>query len=128
MKKMFFFLIVVISILPLSAVYHKIGEYETPGNARSVVVSNNIAYVADYDTGLQIIDVSNPQNPALLGSYHTPSWASSVFISNNIAYVADEYLGLQIIDVLTLKIQYFLVLTIRLVMQNLFLFQIILPI
>jgi hypothetical protein len=47
MKKMVLFLIVVIIILPLSAVYHKIGDYDTPGYAYSVFVSNNIVYVAD---------------------------------------------------------------------------------
>ena len=48
---------------------------------------------------MQIIDVSNPQNPALVGSYDTPIYAYSVIVSNNIAYEADGYSGLQIIDV-----------------------------
>ena len=100
MKKMFLFLIVIISILPLSAVYHKIGEYDTPGSAYSVFVSNNIAYVAEYwGSVLRIIDVSNPQNPFLLGYYNTPGYTSSVFVSNNIAYVAAWGYGLLIIDV-----------------------------
>ena len=75
------------------------GSYDTPGEALSVTVSNNIAYVADKESGLQIIDVSNPQNPFLLGSYDTPGYALSVFVSNNIAYVTDDYAGLLIIDV-----------------------------
>ncbi len=99
MKKLVVFLIVVIIILPLSAVYHKIGDYDTPGSVSSVFVTNNIAYIAEEDWGLHIIDVSNPQNPALLGSYDTPGNAQSVCVSNNIAYVADGGSGLQIIDV-----------------------------
>ena len=93
MKKMFLYLIVVIIILPLSAVYHKIGDYDTPGSAHSVFVSNNIAYVTDDYAGLLIIDVSNPQNPTFLGSYYTTGHALSVFVSNNIAYVIDDYEG-----------------------------------
>jgi len=91
MKKMVLFLIVVIIILPLSAVYHKIGEYDTPGSANSIFVSNNIVYVADGESGLQIIDVSNLQNPALLGYYDTLGYQYSVFVSNNIAYIADYH-------------------------------------
>ena len=78
MKKMFLLLIVVIIILPLIAVSQKIGEYDTPDSARSVVVSNNIAYVADWVSGLQIVDVSIPLNPEFLGSYYTTGHASSV--------------------------------------------------
>ena len=99
MKKMVLFIIVVLSLIPLSAVYFKIGDYDTPGSANSIFVSNNIVYVADGEPGLQIIDVSNPQNPSLLGSYDAPSYAYSVFVSNNIAYIADYDAGLQIIDV-----------------------------
>ncbi|MFA7204411.1 MAG: hypothetical protein WC188_11985, partial [Candidatus Caldatribacteriota bacterium] len=98
MKKIILFLIVVIIILPLSAVYFKIGEYATL-NAYSVFISDNIAYVIDGYIGLQIIDVSNPQNPVLLGAYETPDFTKSFFVSDNIAYVIDEDAGLEIIDV-----------------------------
>ena len=38
--------------------------------------------VAAWDAGLQIIDVSNPQNPALLGSYDTSSYAYSKTVAH----------------------------------------------
>jgi len=98
MKKTILFLMLVIIILPLSAVYFKTGEYATP-NANSVFVSDNIAYVADGCAGLEIIDVSNPQHPVLVGAYDTPDSAQNLFVSDNIAYVADDEAGLQIIDV-----------------------------
>ena len=71
------------------------------GNANSVAVSGNLAWVADGETGLQIINVSNPQYPLPFGSYDTPGVATSVKISNNKAYVADGSSGLQIIDITT---------------------------
>ena len=96
---MLFFVVAFSLILSLGAVYHKLGDYDTPGHAYSVTVINMTAYVADWDGGLQIIDVSNPQNPVLLGSYNTPGEASSVSVVGTTAYVADYSLGLQIIDV-----------------------------
>lgn len=63
------------------------GLYDTPGLATSVYVAGNYAYVADYSSGLQIIDVSNPSSPTLAGSYNTPEIAWDVFIIGNYAYV-----------------------------------------
>ena len=44
-----------------------VGSYDTSGYALGVTVSGTLAYVADGDSGLQIIDVSNPAAPALRG-------------------------------------------------------------
>ncbi len=49
-----------------------LGSVDTPGFARDVAVSGAVAYVAAEFTGLQVIDVSDPQNPAILGSVATP--------------------------------------------------------
>ncbi|WP_287722313.1 Calx-beta domain-containing protein, partial [Microcystis sp. M055S1] len=57
------------------------------------------AYVADYQSGLQIIDISNPVAPTLKGNYDTSGNAQGVQIVGNYAYVADYEGGLQIIDV-----------------------------
>ena len=82
----------------LFAVYHKLGSYDTPDYARGVAISGTTAYVADDEMGLQIIDVSDPENPSLFGSYNTPGYAKGVAIYGTTAYVADRY-SLQIIDV-----------------------------
>lgn len=76
------------------------GSYDTAGNATDVVIdaSGHYAYVADGPAGLQILDVSDPDNPVLAGSYDTPGTANSVALSGHYAYVADDT-GLQIIDV-----------------------------
>jgi len=37
---------------------------ETPGYACGVAVDGDYAYVADYDSGLRIIDISDPEMPA----------------------------------------------------------------
>jgi len=58
-----------------------------------------IAYVADYESGLQIIDISNSDNSFVLGSCNTPDYAFNFSVVGNTAYVADYYGGLQIIDI-----------------------------
>ncbi|NGX43821.1 MAG: hypothetical protein K940chlam7_02126, partial [Chlamydiae bacterium] len=75
------------------------GTYDTTGWASGVAVSSNYAYVADQNSGLQIIDVSNVTNPTLAGSYNTPDKALDVAVFSNYAYVAEYASGLQIIDV-----------------------------
>ncbi|NGX42638.1 MAG: Serine/threonine-protein kinase PrkC [Chlamydiae bacterium] len=76
-----------------------VGSYNTPGWSYNVALSGNYAYVADRDSGLQIIDVSNVTNPTFAGFYATPDRAYDVAVSGNYAYVADWNSGLQIIDV-----------------------------
>lgn len=39
------------------------------GNVYAVAVSGNYAYIAAYEAGLQVIDVSNPANPQGVGGY-----------------------------------------------------------
>ncbi|MFM5897996.1 MAG: DUF4347 domain-containing protein, partial [Dolichospermum sp.] len=76
-----------------------VGNYDTSGYANDVQVVGNYAYVADHDSGLQIIDISNPTTPTLKGNYDTSGYASGVQVVGNYAYVADGYSGLQIIDI-----------------------------
>jgi len=77
----------------------QIGYYDTPNYARGIDVLGNYVYVADGETGLLVIDVSDPNNPNLVGSIDTPGDAKSVFTSGSYAYVADYTSGLRIIDI-----------------------------
>lgn len=79
-----------------------IGNYNTPDCAMAVFITNNYAYVADDDGGLQIINISNPSNPTLTGNYDTLNSAWDVFVAGSYAYVADGGIhgyGLKIINV-----------------------------
>ena len=49
-----------------------VGTLDTPGYARDVEVMGDLAYVADGDSGLRVIDVSNPAFPVELGALGTP--------------------------------------------------------
>ncbi|MFH1230375.1 MAG: hypothetical protein V1709_02645 [Planctomycetota bacterium] len=67
--------------------------------AQDVYVSGNYAYVADGNSGLRVIDISNPKIPILSGSCDTPGSAYGIYVSGNYAYVADGSSGLQVIDI-----------------------------
>ena len=76
------------------------GFIDIPGYANNVDVNDDFAYVAAGATGLQIVDVADPDNPVLIGSVDTPGNANDVRVMGNFAYVADgEVGGLQVIDV-----------------------------
>src|SRR4030042_2239816 len=72
---------------------------ETPGNAIGVAVSGNLAYVADGWNGLQIVDITVPEQPVGISSYKTPGSATGVSISGTLVYVADAFKGLRVLDV-----------------------------
>ncbi|HIG66624.1 MAG TPA: hypothetical protein EYQ44_02155 [Porticoccaceae bacterium] len=82
---------------------NSLGSVATDSIAINVVISGdgNTAFVADYEGGLQIIDISDASNPAVLSTFNTDGLAYNVAISGdgNTAYVADEEFGLQIVDV-----------------------------
>jgi hypothetical protein len=76
-----------------------VGGMDTPDYAEGLAVSGTHAYVADADSGLQVIDIADPANPRIVGSVDTPGNAASVVISGTYAYVADYGSGLQVIDI-----------------------------
>ncbi|MDR1451739.1 MAG: cadherin domain-containing protein [Helicobacteraceae bacterium] len=77
-----------------------IGQIAMGGSAMGVALSsdNTKAFVADYNNGLRIVDVSDPANPALIGQIAT-GYAYGVALSsdNTKAFVAGN--GLQIVNV-----------------------------
>ena len=54
---------------------HWVGSVDTPGEAIDVAVSGSYAYVADYASGLQVIDITSPVSPHPVGSVDTPGRA-----------------------------------------------------
>lgn len=77
-----------------------LGSADTPDTAESVAVYGSYAYVADWESGLQIIDVTNPLNPLLVSFINTADRATDVAISDDgaTAYIADNG-GIYAIDI-----------------------------
>ena len=77
----------------------RVGGLGTPGTSYDVVVSNGYAYIADGDSGFQIIDVSDPVNPIRTGGFDTPGHVEGIAISGNYLYVADGFQGIEVFDI-----------------------------
>ncbi|MFZ2540785.1 MAG: hypothetical protein WAW75_03305 [Gallionella sp.] len=75
------------------------GQGVNLGGERRLFIAGDIAYVADWFSGLHLYDISTPSRPRLLSSFHTPGSAKGVVVRDGIAFVADDDHGLQVIDV-----------------------------
>lgn len=64
-----------------------VGIYATP-DARDVVVIGQRAYVADWETGFQIVDISDPAHPRRVGECSINGRARRMVVRDNHAYVA----------------------------------------
>jgi len=62
-------------------------------------VSGDYAYIADSESGLAVIDISDPTNPGTPVYENTMGWSYSVYVSGDYAYVADGGYGLAVIDI-----------------------------
>ena len=74
-----------------------LGTLPLSDSAVNVHVSGDRAYVASAQSGLVVIDVSNPTKPVRLSSCDTPGCATQVKSFGNHALVADSY-GVQVVD------------------------------
>nr|WP_321417407.1 PGF-pre-PGF domain-containing protein [uncultured Methanomethylovorans sp.] len=62
-------------------------------------IAGNYAYVADGDSGLSIINISNPAVPTLTHTYDTAGHAYGISVVSNYAYIADGNNGLVIANI-----------------------------
>jgi len=85
-------------MVPLNAP-HSTQSFNTSGLTFGVDVQGNYAYLADWNEGLKIIDISDKYKPELAGEFDTKGYAFKVTVQGNYAYVSDWDEGLAIIDV-----------------------------
>ncbi|MHA2394350.1 MAG: LVIVD repeat-containing protein [Promethearchaeota archaeon] len=76
----------------------ELGAFFEGGEAFNIEIDGNTAYIANWEDGLLIADISNPIKPIKLWE-NDSLYIRDVFISNNIAYLAAWDDGLQILDV-----------------------------
>ena len=63
-----------------------------------VVVSGELVYVAKYNEGVWILDVSSPEDPLALALYRVPGGILDTVVRGELAYLAGPYHGLLILD------------------------------
>lgn len=67
--------------------------WTTSGSASGITVLNSVAYLAEGNAGLRLIDVANPSAPEQIGYYNTPGEALHSALANQYIYVADGHGG-----------------------------------
>jgi hypothetical protein len=78
---------------------HWIASLPDPGGVMGVAIAGDYAYVAASDSGMYVVDISDPHQPVRAARADTPGSASDIAIGNGYAYIADLFSGLQIIDI-----------------------------
>jgi hypothetical protein len=64
-----------------------------------VDVAGDVVYVADYNNGFYVLNVTAPTSISYIAHIQTPGRARGVSIAGDFAFVADDSSGLQVIDI-----------------------------
>ena len=75
------------------------GQGVNYGGERRVYIRDDIAYVADWFSGIHLYDISTPSQPRLLSTFHTDGSSKGIIVRGDYAYVGDDDHGLQIINI-----------------------------
>lgn len=76
-----------------------VGSQSITGVLHNVYYENNLAFVVDSDTGLNIVNVTDATTPEIIGTYNIANGANGIFVKDNYAYIADTVTGLQIVNI-----------------------------
>jgi len=97
--KTFIFIILILLSYKLSeATYRKIGNCSIPYWCRDLALIDQTILILD-ETGIQIIDVSDPEDPTYLNCYELSENCMDIEVIGYVAYIANAQDGLLIFDV-----------------------------
>lgn len=80
-------------------VFEEIGQFNDGGMAVTVLVAGNLAYVCEFDKGLEILDVRGPRNIRKLCQVPDTEQARGIAIVGDIAFVSCNVNGLKLFNV-----------------------------
>ncbi|NHK32931.1 MAG: hypothetical protein FK730_16410 [Asgard group archaeon] len=69
------------------------------GYAEAIYIENGIAYVANQNQGLEILNITIPNKPKKLASYKTAGNALEVHVKDGFAYVSQSFYGVAVINI-----------------------------
>jgi len=82
-----------------SSTPRRVAGINTSGRAVNVTVSGNYAYIANETRGLQIVDITDPENPGSLYEHLITGGVMDICVDSNYAYLAAGSNGMVIVDV-----------------------------
>ena len=74
------------------------GSYPTTSYSLGLDVFGDYAFIADWDNGLKILNISQPNSPTYVSSYDT-GYAYDVCVDGNYAYVTDAVNSFQVVNI-----------------------------
>ncbi len=77
----------------------EVGRCDAFSTAHDVAVAGNYAFIADYNSGLKVVDISDPTGPVLAGSYDTAGNPTGIAVSGDYAFITNLSEGLQVFDI-----------------------------
>jgi len=68
-----------------------VGHLEVPdGSLQAVTISNDMAYLADWNIGLFVVDCSDLQNPRIISNLMVTGNAEGVIVEGDSAFLTDR--------------------------------------
>ncbi len=83
-----------------SHVPHVLSEGEQVADGiQNIFLKDNLLYVTNVWSGLQILDVSNLEDPKEIGAFITENRSFNTYVEDNYAYISNELGGVVVLDV-----------------------------
>ena len=98
----------VINISTLPATVTEVASYTTANIVRHIEISGNTAFFVENITGIEIVNITNPEIPVQYSVFHSPGNCYDVKIAEHLAYVADGNTGISVISVSNPSQPYFI--------------------
>ncbi len=76
-----------------------VGGYDTPGSVMETAVAGDHLYVADFSSGIQVLDIADPASPTLAGTCATSGASYAVAVAGDHLCVANYYGFLDVLDI-----------------------------
>ncbi|RLI64318.1 MAG: hypothetical protein DRO63_07690, partial [Candidatus Gerdarchaeota archaeon] len=78
----------------------KVGQYSGAWEVVDVFVKDSLAFLADQEKGLVVVNISDVTNPSFLSQFQdNGNSVYDVIVEGNVAYVAHGRAGLKILDI-----------------------------
>ncbi len=72
------------------AVYFKLSDYNSGGRIVSLDINGDFVYTAKYDGLLEIINISDPEQPQLVGSIQLPDVSGRIIVADTMAFILGQ--------------------------------------
>ena len=89
----------IININSLPDSVFEVNTYIPKNPVEHIEINGNTAYFVERNTGLEIVDVTNPSSPQFISTFKTPGSGYDLKVAENLAYVADGTSGVSVVNV-----------------------------